>query len=137
MSSHPWGRRALLATVGAAGAVAFGVSSASAHHCYIPMYSFNGPASANWEVFTAQDGAAILAGYEAECDAAVEAGYAALRAINGPVAIKISNKHVIGEGSNNPNRANGVGLEDFEQGSTLAGEMVQVWIAAAMATDCG
>lgn len=66
---------------------------------------------------------------------------AALRAINGPVAIKIFEHMTIGHpkgegGSKNPNGANGVGLEYFGAGSTLADDMVGVWIAAAEATDC-
>ena len=80
MSTSTWGRRAVLSSAGAIGALALGVSAASAHHCYVPMYSLSGPVSANWLVFSAEDGAAELAGYEAGCDAAVDAGYAALRA---------------------------------------------------------
>lgn len=137
MSMSRWARRALFSTVGGAAALGLGVSAASAHHCYIPMYSLNAPASPNWLTFTAQDGAMLIAGYQAECDEAVEAGYAALRAINGPVAIKIFEKKVIGEGSNNPNRDNGKGLEDFVEGSTLADEMVGVWIEGAESVECG
>lgn len=144
MSKTSWGRRAVLSGVGAIGALALGVSAASAHHCYVPMYSLGGPVSANWLVFSAEDGAAELAGYEAECDAAVDAGYAALRAEGLPVGIKIFEKMTIGNpkgdetgGSSNPNGANGVGLEYFGAGSTLAEDMVGTWIGAASNTDCG
>ncbi|KGN34374.1 hypothetical protein N802_11885 [Knoellia sinensis KCTC 19936] len=135
MSMSRWGRRALLSTVGGVAALGLGVGAASAHHCFIPMYSLNGPASANWLVVSAEDGAAEIFGFAAECDAQVDAGYAALRADRLPVGIKISMKKVIGEGSNNPNRGNGKGLEDLEE-SPLAFEMLDVWMGAAAATPC-
>ena len=112
-----------------------------AHHCYVPMYTLNAPVSANWLVFSAEDGAAVIAGYEAACDGAVEAGYDALEAAGLPVGIKIFEKMTIGDpketgGSSNPNGANGMGLEYFGAGSTLADEMVMTWIEAASAYDC-
>ena len=72
-------RRGALAATAATGAVVLGAAPAMAHHCYVPMYTLNAPASASWLVFSAEDGAREIAGYEAECAAAVDAGYAALR----------------------------------------------------------
>ena len=51
------------------------------------------------------------------------------------MAIKISNKKVIGEGSSNPNLGNGKGLEHLGT-STLAEEMLMTYIAAASAVAC-
>jgi hypothetical protein len=129
-------RRGAIVTAGATTAVAMAAGSASAHHCYVPMYSLNGPTSANWFVASAELGASELAGYDAACDGAVEAGYAALRAEGLPVGIKIFEKMTIGERSSNPNRADGRGLEDFEEGSTLAEEMIGTWIAGAESYTC-
>ncbi|MFQ6172794.1 hypothetical protein ACK8HX_14385 [Oryzobacter sp. R7] len=134
-------RRGAFVGVAAAGAVVLGAAPAMAHHCYVPMYSLGGPTSANWLVFSAEDGAAIVAGYEAGCDEAVDAGYAALRAAGMPVGIKIFEKMTIGHpkesgGSQNPNGANGVGLEYFGAGSTLADDMVMTWIEGAESVDC-
>jgi hypothetical protein len=133
-------RRATTLAAGAAALVVLGATSAQAHHCYVPMYSLNGPASANWLVFSAEDGAALLAGYEAACDEAADAGYAALQDAGMPVGIKIKESKTIGdpkdEGKMNPNGANGKGLEYFGAGSTLADDMVATWIAGASAYDC-
>lgn len=133
-------RRAIVGTAAAA-ALVLGAAPAMAHNCYVPMYSFNGPVSANWLVFTAADGAAIIAGYVAPCEGAEGAGYDALEAAGLPVAIKIFDKMTIGDpkgtgGSANPNGANGVGLEYFSHGSTLADETVMTWIEAADAYTC-
>jgi hypothetical protein len=133
-------RRTMTLAAGASAAIVLGATSAQAHHCYIPMYSLNGPASANWFVVSAQDGAALVAGYQAECAGAADAGYAALRDAGMPVGIKIKESKTIGdpkdEGKMNPNGANGKGLEYFGAGSTLADEMVATWIAGASAYDC-
>ena len=141
MSMARWTRRALFTGVGAVGALAFGISSASAHHCFIPMYSLNGPTSANWFVVSAQEGALLEENYEAQCDAAAAAGYAALRAAKLPVGIKIFEKMTIGDpkgtGRMNPNGANNVGLEYFGADSELPFQMVGTWMAAAEATNCG
>lgn len=134
-------RRVAVVGGATAAALALGAGAATAHHCYIPMYSLNGPASANWEVITAEGGAAGLAGYTAACDAAVQGGYDALEAAGLPVGIKIKVSKTIGdpknEGRMNPNGADGKGLEYFGAGSTLADEMVMTWIAAAKDVDCG
>ena len=133
-------RRTMTLAAGASAAILLGATSAQAHHCYIPMYSLNAPASANWLPISAEEGAALIAGYEAECDAAADAGYDALRAAGMPVGIKIKESKTIGdpkdEGKMNPNGANGKGLEYFGAGSTLADDMVSTWIAAADAYDC-
>ncbi|QIX27055.1 hypothetical protein ncot_10945 [Nocardioides sp. JQ2195] len=133
-------QRSMMVGTGAVAAIALSATSASAHHCYIPMYSLNGPVSANWEVFSAEDGAAMFTGFTAECDEQVDAGYAALRAESMPVGIKIKASMTIGdpkdEGKMNPNGANGKGLEYFGAGSTLADEMVGTWLMAATETSC-
>ncbi len=86
------------AFVGAAAltAVAVGAAPAMAHHCLIPMYSLNGPTSANWFVVSVEMGAGFE-GYTAPCDAAVDVGYAALRAEGLPVGVEIFEKMVIGD----------------------------------------
>lgn len=133
-------RRGVVVGTGAVAAIALSATNASAHHCYIPMYSLNGPVSANWEVFSAEDGAAMFAGFTAECDEQVAAGYAALRAEGMPVGIKVKASKTIGdpkdEGKMNPNGANGKGLEYFGAGSTLADEMITTWVMAASETSC-
>ena len=133
-------RRRVLVGTAATAALALGAAPAMAHHCYVPMYTLNAPASANWLVFSAEDGAALLAGYEAACDDAAAAGYDALEAAGMPVGIKIFEKMTIGDpkggGNSNPNGANGIGLEYFGAGSTLADEMVMTWIEAADAHAC-
>lgn len=142
MSVRTLTRRGLVGGVAALGAVAIAAGPALAHHCFIPMYSLNGPASANWEVYSAEAGAADIEGFAAECAEAAEAGYDALRAEGLPVGIKIKASKTIGDPKGegripNPNGANGKGLEYFGAGSTLPFEMVEVWIGAADAYDCG
>lgn len=134
------GRRVLIGTA-AAGALVLGASPAWAHHCFVPMYSLQGPQSGNWEVYTAERAASEIAGFDAPCEAAAEAGYDALRTAGLPVGIKIFGKMTIGDpketGRMNPNGANGVGLEYFGAGSTLPDEMLGTWIGAASSYDCG
>lgn len=138
--SHSRLNRLGLSVVAAGTAAILGASPAMAHHCYIPMYSLNGPSSPNWVAYSAQDGAAEFAGYTAECQGAVDAGYAALRANKMPVGIKIMEEFTIGDpnetGRMNPNGANGKGLEYFGAGSRLADEMLTVWIAASDMYPC-
>lgn len=133
-------RRGAVVAGGAATALAVTAGAASAHHCFIPMNTLNGPVSASWFVVSAEDGAVIEAGYTPACAGAVEAGYAALEAAGLPVAIKIKATKTIGDprdlGRMNPNGANGKGLEYFAAGSTLPFEMVGTWIAGAEAHDC-
>jgi len=140
MTIRATSRRTLTLGAGALAALTLGSTTANAHHCYIPMYSLSGPASANWEVYSAERGAAEIAGYTPSCDSGADAGYAALRAAGLPVGIKIKVSKTIGdpkdEGKMNPNGANGKGLEYFGAGSTLADQMVGTWIAAA-AAECG
>jgi hypothetical protein len=132
-------RRLGVVTAGAAAAVAVTAASASAHHCFVPMYTLDGPTSANWFVLTAADGAGF-GGYTAECAGADDAGYAALRAAGLPVGLKVFEKMTIGDpkhtGRMNPNGANGVGLEYFEAFSPLPGQMVETYVAGASAYDC-
>lgn len=140
MSAHTIVRRSVFSGVAALGAVAIAAGPALAHHCFIPMYSLNAPASSNWFVYTAESGAEEIVGFIAECDAQVDAGYAALKAEGLPVGIKIKVSMTIGDpkhtGRMNPNGANGKGLEYFEAGSTLPDEMLGVWISAAAAQEC-
>lgn len=116
-------------TVAAAGAaVLLGAGPAMAHHCFIPMYSLNGPASANWDVTTAEQAMGV------PCDGAATAGYAALRANKLPVAIKVKVSMTIGDpkhtGRMNPNGANGKGLEYFGAGSPLIDQIEGTWTTA-------
>lgn len=134
-------RRTML--IGAATAVAavMAASPAFAHHCFIPMYSLQGPTtSANWFVVTAEVGAAMEAGYTNSCPGAAQAGYAALRAKGLPVGLKIFVKMTIAdpkdEGRMAPNGANGKGLEYFGAGSTLPDQMLATWIAGASRVTC-
>ena len=134
-------RRLGVVSAAAAATVAVTAASASAHHCYVPMYTLNAPTSANWFVISAEQGAEMMAGFVAPCDEAADAGYDALRAEGLPVGIKIFEKMTIGDpketgGSRNPNGANGVGLEYFGAGSTLADDMLVTWIDGASAYDC-
>lgn len=129
-------RRATITGGAAVAAIALGTTSASAHDCIVPMYNLNGPQSVNWLVITAEDGAQFE-NFVAECDEAVEAGYAALREAGLPVGFKLSMKHTIGENSQNPNGANGKGLELFTDGTPLPGQVVGTWIGAASEYDCG
>jgi hypothetical protein len=133
-------RRAGIVAAGTTAALALGMGTASAHHCYVPMYSLNGPTSSNWLVFSAEDGAA-MGEYTAACDGAADAGYDALREAGMPVGIKIFDKMTIGDPKGefripNPNGADGKGLEYFGAGSTLADDMVATWIAGAESYTC-
>ena len=134
-------RRLGVVTAAAAAAVAVTATSASAHHCFVPMYSLEGPTSANWIVYTAEGAAAELTGFEAPCDEAADAGYAALKAAGLPVGIKIFEKMTIGDPKGtgripNPNGADGKGLEYFGAMSTLPDEMLGTWIGAASSYTC-
>jgi len=130
-------RRASFVAGGTLAAIALGTTAANAHHCYVPLYSLNGPTpSAQWEVFTAEDGARLFAGYSEPCAGATEAGYDALRAARMPLAIMVNAERVVGDpqhdGTNNPNGADGRGLEYFGEGSTLADEMVMTFVVGAV-----
>ena len=132
-------RRLGVVAAGAAAAIAVTAASASAHHCFVPMYSLDGPESANWFVLSAEDGAGFE-GYAADCDGARDAGYAALRDGGLPVGLKIFEKMTIGDpkhtGRMNPNGANGKGLEYFGAGSTLPEEMIATYVAGASEYAC-
>lgn len=133
-------RRLGVVSAAAAAAVVVSATSASAHHCYVPMYTLSAPTSANWFVISAEAGAQMMAGFEAPCDEAADAGYDALRAEGLPVGIKIFEKMTIGDpkhtGRMNPNGANGKGLEYFGAGSPLPEQMVATYIAGAEAYTC-
>ena len=123
----------------AAAAIAVTATSASAHHCFVPMYSLSGPTSTNWFVVSAAMGAEFE-GYAAECEGAEDAGYAALREAGLPVGLKVFEKMTIGDpkhtGRTNPNGADGIGLEYFADGSPLPEQMVTTYIAGAEAYAC-
>lgn len=133
-------RRSLMVGTAAVGATLLGASPALAHHCFIPMYTLNGPQSPNWFVVSAELGAEFEYGYEAGCEEAVQAGYDALEAAGMPVGIKIKVSMTIGdpkgEGRMNPNGANGKGLEYFEAGSQLPFQMIDTWIEGVESVDC-
>jgi hypothetical protein len=133
------------AVTGAATAlVLVSATAASAHHCYVPMYSLNGPtSSANWIVYTAEGAVNEFFGLEL-CDAQRDAGYAALADAGLPVGIKIFGKMTIGDGmqgkgqgdERNPNGADGKGMEFFGHGSTLADEMLETFYGTVVTTPC-
>ncbi|HHU38316.1 MAG TPA: hypothetical protein GXZ45_03410 [Propionibacterium sp.] len=134
-------RRPLLIGAATVTAAVLAASPAFAHHCFIPMYSLQGPTkSANWFVVTAEAGAEMEAGFSTKCQAARDAGYAALRAQKMPVGLKIMISMTIAdpkdEGRMAPNGANGKGLEYFGAGSTLPDEVLGTYIAAAAAVGC-
>ena len=133
-------RRPTLVGAAAVTALAVGAAPAMAHHCYVPMYSLDGPTSSNWLVIDAETGASLIHGYEAPCAAAVDAGYASLREQGLPVGIKIFEKMTIGDpkhtGRTNPNGADGKGLEYFAEGSPLPMQMVETYVAGADAYTC-
>ena len=134
-------RRGGIVAGGVVTALAVTAGSASAHHCFVPMWQLGGPTSSNWFVISAELGAVEEAGYVAECAGAVDAGYAALEEAGLPVGIKIFEKMTIGDpketGRMNPNGANGKGLEYFGAGSPVPFEMVGTWIEGAESFDCG
>jgi hypothetical protein len=143
MTFRPSLRRCLTVAGGATALVVLGATSASAHHCYVPMYSLNGPTSGNnWLVFSAGDAAQEMLQTEL-CDAQLDAGYEALEEAGLPVGIKIFEKMTIGagmqdqgKGHENPRGADGHGLEFFGSGSTLADETLATFNEAASAASC-
>lgn len=150
-------KRAGAVTGAATALVLVTATAASAHHCYIPMYSLQGPtSSSNWLVISAQQGAEMFGMLDPEttCEQQIDAGYSALRDAGLPVGIKLFEKMTIGEGNNlkgateegptgsgqgflhNPNGANGTGLEYFGAGSTLADDMLTTFVAGASTVTC-
>jgi hypothetical protein len=133
-------RRPLLVGSAAVAAVVVGAAPAMAHHCFIPMYSLNGPVADNWLVFSAEDGAELEAGFTAGCEEAVAAGYEALRSERLPVGVKVFEHMTIGDpkhtGRMNPNGADGTGLEYFGAGSPVPGEVVATFISGATSVTC-
>lgn len=153
-------KRAGIVTAASAALVLAGTSSASAWHCFLPVYDLDRqPASANWFVAGADEGAFYLAGYTTRCTGAADAGYAALEAAGMPVGIRIFEKMTIGEGNNNhklaedpnymgpsgsgqgaehnPNGGDGKGLEYLGAEPEWLMDMIGTYIAAAETVDCG
>jgi hypothetical protein len=124
------------ALAGTVALVVGGATAASAHHCYIGTPTTHGPQSSNWFHITVEDAAAMFFGFEAECSAQSDAGYAALKDAGLPSSVKIFEKMTIGEGSQNPNGANGKGLEYFGAGSTVADDALATFVETAGATSC-
>jgi hypothetical protein len=137
-----WTRGSATAAAAAGAVLAIAASPASAHDCFIPMYSLNAPQTANWESISAEQAAGFIYEYEAPCVGAAKAGYAALKAARLPVGIKIyvgsnaAGEMTIGGHSANPNLANGKGLDNFEAGSELPFQMVGTWVDAASHYSC-
>ena len=136
-------RRSATVVAAAGAALAISAGAASAHDCFIPMYSLNGPQSANWEPISAEFAANNFAGFPTPCAGAAKAGYAALKAAGLPVGIKIyvgsnaNEEHMtIGSHSQNPNQADGKGLENFVAGSEVPFQMIGTWVQAASAYSC-
>ena len=135
-------RRLGVVTAGAAAAIAVSAASASAHHCFIPMYSLNEPTSANWFPVSAELGAFFEIGFTRRslpcCRRRGLRRPACRRAAHR--CCKIFEKMTIGDpkrtGRMNPNGANGRGLEYFGAGSPLPEQMVATYVAGADAYDC-
>jgi hypothetical protein len=127
----------VLGTVALGTAVALtGASAASATDCVIGVHSTNAPASSNWETVTALQGAEWFAGWTPQCDAQVDAGYAALKAAQLPSALKIFTTREIGENSKSPRMADGHGLDHFDAGSPYPDLVLGTFLGAATAVSC-
>ena len=66
-----------------------------------------------WFHITVSDAAAEFGIFAPDCADQVDAGNDALRDAGLPLSVKVSSKKTIGEGSSNPNLADGKGLEHF------------------------
>jgi hypothetical protein len=108
------GRR--LALIAASAAMLMGVSSTAwAHECYIANRSAQGNAgathSANWVTVTVEGFAHspdFPPGFDPDCFVAYWTSH------GGPASFTVRSDKTIGEGSSNPNLANGKGLEHIE-----------------------
>ena len=136
-------RRSATVVAAAGAALAISAGAASAHDCFVPVYNLNAPQSANWETLNAEQGAGFIFDYTAPCAGASKAGYAALKAAGLPLGIKIyigsnaNEEHMtIGSHSQNPNQADGKGLENFVAGSEVPFQMIGTWVEAASAYPC-
>ena len=120
-------KRIGIVVAGTAAAVLFFGSAASAHECFIASRSDKGDVqatnSARWVPLTVADIAQFIAppGTDEDCFIAfwLENG--------GPESITIRSDKTIGEGSNNPNLANGKGLE---HASAVFGGLLEAAVAA-------
>jgi hypothetical protein len=104
-------KRVAIMVAGVAASVLFFGSAASAHECFIATRSAQGNLSATnsdrWFAITVQDIAAEIAppGTDQQCFIDYWTSH------GGPASLTIRSDKVIGEGSNNPNLANGKGLD--------------------------
>src|SRR5262245_4135653 len=104
-------KRVTIIVAGAAAMVLFFGNAASAHECLIASRSAQGNLSATnsdrWFAITVQDIAAEIAppGTDQQCFIDYWTSH------GGPASLTIRSDKVIGESSNNPNLANGKGLD--------------------------
>ena len=106
-------RRIATIVVGAAAGIALMGTAASAHECFIASRSATGNANAtnsgSWTILTAADIATLTPpGTDQAC--VVEFWLAN----GGPASLTVRSNKIIGEDSNNPNLANGKGLDHAE-----------------------
>src|SRR5262245_51841566 len=106
-------RRVGIVVAGVVAAIVFIGTAASAHECFIANRSATGNAHAaqspSWETLTVADLATFTPpGTDAACFIDYWTSH------GGPASFTIRSDKTIGEGSNNPNLANGKGLEHAE-----------------------
>ena len=106
-------RRVGIVVAGVAAAVLLFGSAASAHECFISNRSATGDAAAThssrWMILTAADIAGFTPpGTDQACFVAYWTSH------GGPASLTVRSDKTIGEGSSNPNLANGKGLEHAE-----------------------
>src|SRR5438309_1877574 len=116
-------RRGTAAAVVTGAALLIAASPAFATDCVIGVHSTKAPASSNWMTFTALDGAAD-SGFLPACQAQIDAGYAALRAANLPLSLKVRADKEIGANSSSPRMADGHGLDHFDAGTPYPDQIV-------------
>ena len=120
-------KRIGIVVAGVAAAVLFFGSAASAHECFIASRSEKGDVaatnSARWTPLTVADIAQFIAPPGTDQDCFIEFWLAN----GGPESITIRSDKTIGEGSNNPNLANGKGLEHASQ---VFGGLLEAAVAA-------
>ena len=106
-------KRVGVAVAGAAAAIVLSGTAAAAHECFIASRSDQGNASATnssqWMALTVADIANFTPpGTDQACFIAYWTSH------GGPASLTVRSDKTIGEGSNNPNLANGKGLDHAE-----------------------